>query len=277
MSVTASTYVWEHSKQSGSKLVVMLALADYANPETGECWPSIETLAEKCRMTTRYLRTILTGLQKDGEVQRIRGAGQRTETGATNRYVLCGYQEWIKQVKAIKREGVNNSSSHAGQGVNNSSARGEQEFHQGVNNSSPKPLIEPSKKQKKTSAPRSAGPDDGSATYDEWMQTLATIYDTTPASAKLRNWYNVFNGRAKTGKWQEANITPPATLDEVVAWHQYEVRESIKESGKRTNPYTQGKFVSALNVNDRFLRWRERKAAVEAERQRHAELERRMA
>lgn len=154
MGVEATTYIWQQSKQSGSKLVVMLALADYASNETGECWPGIEALAEKSRMTTRYLRTILNALEKDGEIKRIHGAGQQTDTGATNRYVLQGFVAWLKQVKAIKKEnqgvndgsgqGVNNRSPLPSQGVNNSDRRGEQEFTQGVNNRSPKSLLEPS-------------------------------------------------------------------------------------------------------------------------------------
>lgn len=269
MAVSAYTYVWENSKQSGSKLVVMLALADYANPETGECWPSVETLAEKCRMTTRYLRTILNALQKDGEVKRIHGAGQRTETGATNRYVICGYQEWIKQVKALKREGVNNDSPHDAQGVNNGSARGEQEFRQGVNNGSVNPLVEPSKKRKKNQAPVGAAPDTDPASYAEWMEFINKEFKIGKSAPQARDTYNMFKGRAQRDEWKEHNITPPASLDEVKQWVAYEKRKHFEEH--KTAEFV---YRKATTVNAKFLYWRERKAAIEAERQRDAEFER---
>lgn len=109
--------------------------------------------------------------------------------------------------------------------------------------------------------------------YQDWLTALATIFDTVPQSAILRHWYNVFNNRATSGKWQDANISPPATLDEVRRWHQYEIRESLNINGPRHNPHTQGKFVTALNINNRFLRWRAKAAAIENEKQARAELE----
>lgn len=60
MSLKALSYVWAHSQAKGATFVVHLALADYAN-EGGKAWPSIESLATKCRLSTR---AVLNAIQE---------------------------------------------------------------------------------------------------------------------------------------------------------------------------------------------------------------------
>lgn len=67
MSNKAMNYVWTHSKQRGSALVVMLALSDMANDD-GECYPGKAKLSEKCRMQVRNLDQTLNKLEDDGEI-----------------------------------------------------------------------------------------------------------------------------------------------------------------------------------------------------------------
>lgn len=69
MSVKVSSLVWEHSKQEGSALLVLLALADNANEDTFEAWPSVETIAKKARIKPRQVQNILAKLQEDGELE----------------------------------------------------------------------------------------------------------------------------------------------------------------------------------------------------------------
>ena len=47
--------VWKHSKHAGGSLLVLLALADFANDE-GICYPSQKTLAKKSRLSGRQVR-----------------------------------------------------------------------------------------------------------------------------------------------------------------------------------------------------------------------------
>lgn len=44
--------VWTHSRQQGTKLVLLLAIADMAN-NNGYCWPSLETLQQRARLSHR--------------------------------------------------------------------------------------------------------------------------------------------------------------------------------------------------------------------------------
>lgn len=75
--------VWESSKQSGSKLLLMLALADHAN-ESGICWPGIESLAEKVRLSERHTKRLIQELIDEGEIEVEHGCGR----GNTSMYRL---------------------------------------------------------------------------------------------------------------------------------------------------------------------------------------------
>jgi hypothetical protein len=91
------TRVWEHSQQSGSKLLLMLALADHANDDS-VCWPGIPRLAQKIRRTERQVKSILRSLENAGEVYIVLGGGRHN----TNLYfVTVGLDETeIKRVAA---------------------------------------------------------------------------------------------------------------------------------------------------------------------------------
>lgn len=67
MSVRVISAVWEHSKAHGSGLLVLLAIADFAN-DSGAAWPSIETIAKKARTGVRRTQDLLKELVRIGEL-----------------------------------------------------------------------------------------------------------------------------------------------------------------------------------------------------------------
>lgn len=75
MSISVMTAVWQHSKASGSGLLVLLAIADFAD-ERGTAFPSITTLAKKSRMSERNVRYVLHELEQLGELSIKRNAGR---------------------------------------------------------------------------------------------------------------------------------------------------------------------------------------------------------
>jgi Helix-turn-helix domain len=78
MSVEAISCVWHGSKQSSGNLLVLLAMADYADVN-GVCWPSLNTLAKKCRMTDRNVQFCVHDLVKSGEIERLKvGSGKES-------------------------------------------------------------------------------------------------------------------------------------------------------------------------------------------------------
>lgn len=87
MSLSALTHVWKHSKAKGSALLVMLALADYADDE-GQSYPSVKTLSIKTRMSPRNVQKVIQKLITTGELCVVTGRGIPTANGSTNLYKL---------------------------------------------------------------------------------------------------------------------------------------------------------------------------------------------
>lgn len=85
MSVKVMARVWAQSSRKDGELLVLLALADFANDQ-GECWPSMPVLAQKARLTDRQTRKVLNKLEEIGEIRRIRSTGGRNKR---NRYIVA--------------------------------------------------------------------------------------------------------------------------------------------------------------------------------------------
>jgi hypothetical protein len=84
MSIELTTAVWKHSKQKSGGLLVLLAIADYANKE-GIAWPAVSTLAKKTRMSPRNVQRWLRKIEGDGELITI----QNQSGHCTNRFRIC--------------------------------------------------------------------------------------------------------------------------------------------------------------------------------------------
>lgn len=69
------TRVWEHAEYKESTLLILLALADFAD-DNGICWPEVPTLAAKARVSDRRAIDIIQALEKDGAIVYQRGGGR---------------------------------------------------------------------------------------------------------------------------------------------------------------------------------------------------------
>ena len=81
MSVKVLSRVWEHSAHGGTELLLMLAIADFADDD-GRAYPAVPTLAAKCRLQQRRANYILSKLKASGELEVSANTGPR----GTNRY-----------------------------------------------------------------------------------------------------------------------------------------------------------------------------------------------
>lgn len=106
MSVKVMARVWAHSQHEGGELLAMLALADFANDE-GECWPSLEVLAQKARLTKRQTCKVLGKLEAAGEIRRERSTGGRNRR---TRYFIVLNPTENSEIKTVKKEHCNNNS-----------------------------------------------------------------------------------------------------------------------------------------------------------------------
>jgi len=90
MSVRVSNYVWRHSKQKGAALLLLLAIADQADDDGRNAWPSVATLAKKIRMTSRSVQLLTERLVAGGELRVEEGGGKH----GTHRYSVVLDEEY---------------------------------------------------------------------------------------------------------------------------------------------------------------------------------------
>ena len=90
MSTTALSLVFENSKQDGSAMLIMVAIADSINRETRSTFLSLDYLAKKARVGRRTLLDHLPDLEKSGELTIDHGAGPR----GCNIYSLGPFYRW---------------------------------------------------------------------------------------------------------------------------------------------------------------------------------------
>lgn len=82
MSIKVMEWVWNHSSARDGQLLVLLAIADNANHEGDNAFPSIAELSRKSRLSERGVRYALRGLEEAGCVITFAQAGP----GGCNRY-----------------------------------------------------------------------------------------------------------------------------------------------------------------------------------------------
>lgn len=90
MSIRLANHVWEHAQLSGTDLLMLLALADHANDEA-VCWPSLERLAARCRISKRQAQRVIQRLIAAGEIYVDAGNGR----GNTSYYHLLNLPEKV--------------------------------------------------------------------------------------------------------------------------------------------------------------------------------------
>ncbi len=97
MSISLMTDVWKLTLQAPRKMV-LLALADNANDEGTDCWPSVGKLVEKCSMSERAVQGHLAALEEDGYIKRHERLGRSNKfTIHVDRIRL----EILQKVKAL--------------------------------------------------------------------------------------------------------------------------------------------------------------------------------
>ena len=108
VSIETMSWVWKNADVSGAKLLILLALADYAN-HNGICWPGVEALAKKGRVSERYVRELLGDLERDGYIMRELNTGPH---GVNTYKVLMGGAilagaNWAEGVRFDTPQGLN--------------------------------------------------------------------------------------------------------------------------------------------------------------------------
>lgn len=87
VSVEVSSLVWKAFPRGGSELLVLLAMADYADKEGGSVFPSVATVARKARLSEAQARRIIRRLVAERWVRLVVASIGGSKT-ATNQYEI---------------------------------------------------------------------------------------------------------------------------------------------------------------------------------------------
>lgn len=74
MSIEVMAEVWKKSQHSGTNLLMLLSVADFADDD-GVAFPSVQRLAVKCRMSKRNAQDRLRELAESGELSIFKNQG----------------------------------------------------------------------------------------------------------------------------------------------------------------------------------------------------------
>ena len=74
MSIAVMSRVWSDSQHAGSTLLMLLAIADFADDD-GQAYPAVQKLADKCRMSKRNAQDRLRELADSGELSIFKNQG----------------------------------------------------------------------------------------------------------------------------------------------------------------------------------------------------------
>ncbi|ONI89956.1 hypothetical protein ALI22I_13600 [Saccharothrix sp. ALI-22-I] len=83
MSIRVMTWVWEHAEVAGTDLLLLLAIADAADDQGRNAWPSVADLSRKTRLDERTVQRRLKRLHSQGHITIEPGGGRRR-----NRYTI---------------------------------------------------------------------------------------------------------------------------------------------------------------------------------------------
>ncbi len=145
MSIEIMSKSWKKSRQSGSRLLALLALADRAD-EDGVCWPGREWIARQARVQPgKNIRRILRALEDAGEIvyDPGRGRGRRT-------YYLVAIALEPPQIKEIAMRRFQMSEEEATAFLSDIVSR---QLQQQLNAASTETLNPPSQKKGATEPP----------------------------------------------------------------------------------------------------------------------------
>ena len=131
MSISVMTRVWKESPAKGSELLILLALADFADDD-GVSWPSVETLAQKARLSKRQTQYNIQSLVNAGLLIVETNAGPH----GVHRYRIAGCKVSTRANPAPVQKASKRGAKSARGGAKN--------VTEGVQPIAPKPSIEPS-------------------------------------------------------------------------------------------------------------------------------------
>lgn len=248
-------HVWDLELPDHATKLVLLRLADSANDETGECWPSLKYIQDKCNVKSKNtIRRALEILEQMGLVVVIKrklSASQNT----SNLYKL--------NIERILNNGKRLGGSNSELGGSNSELGGGSNSEPRTNNSL-EPINEYTSSSEKDFQPRAKAKknvfSDDDLMAAEWILGLIRKLNPSFKEPKIESWANdirLMRERdnrthkdicelfqwANQDRFWSVNILSPATLR--AKWDQL----SMKRNAAMTTPARKTTFQERNSTN----------------------------
>lgn len=134
MSIEVMSWVLNNSPVRGTEKIILLGLANHADADGNNAYPSVARLARYANVSERAVQQALRILEEGGHIYRHfneGGSAQQRADRRPNKYTVLMY-------------GVKQTSPRGGNGVKSGASRGEEQRTDGVKPTSPETSLEPS-------------------------------------------------------------------------------------------------------------------------------------
>lgn len=140
VSIEVMNLVWKSPLPTTEKMV-LLVIADHADDDGGNSWPSIGTIAKKASISSRSAQRYIARLADSGWITIRSQQGGTKEMRDDRRPNL--YAINLERLNGVTAETPRNGMTAAGHGVTDRASRGDNSNSHGVTPMSPKPSLEP--------------------------------------------------------------------------------------------------------------------------------------
>jgi len=188
MSVKVMSWVWDHSQAGGTDRLVLLAIADSADHDGTNAWPSVATIARKCQVSERTVQRSIRSLVDLGELRvqaQAGGTGKMRDDRRPNLY-------------EVPMDGVTDRRPEEDDGVTPGAERGDIQRVDGATPLSPNPSIDPSKDPSgNPSASSGDEGDDRDRGFDVFWEAYPRRHGKKVGKAKARTKWRALSYESK--------------------------------------------------------------------------------
>jgi hypothetical protein len=178
-------WVLEESQTRGEERLVLLAIANHADPQGGAAWPSIAQIAREANVYPDTAKRLVRQLHNGGHVTRHISASpdERIPRGKRpNLYVVTMDRDLIDKLREEREADRMGGSERPGvattRGQNNPPRGGQNDPGVGGSEQPPKPSLVPSRNRPSTQTPRK---DPFEADFEEWWSAYPRKIDKAVA------------------------------------------------------------------------------------------------
>mgnify|MGYP001584552424 CR=1 FL=1 len=266
MSIKVMSWVWECSQQQGGALLVLLAIADFAD-DSGVAYPAIATLAAKARLSEASIHQIIRELIAAGEltVERQAGPHQANIFQVTGEGCQNNTPRGVKITPSQNNTGVAHDTpgvSFQPQGVSPATQRGVVGDTQTVINRQLEPSSEPSaERASSANAPEALAAQNDFASGFQALRTIPAYRPVPDRDRSLTAWLTEHQvgsavffraATALAARWPPRGSKNPDPWLQVRTYALNQKRWDVERTANNSAPARAGYGRPAIYTNANF-------------------------